>query len=141
MTDASEAHRKVGLDTSVVVRLLTGEPPDQAERAMQLLQDLSARGSKAIISDMVVAETYFALHAHYGIPKRQALRAIRDLLESGEIEPASGGCALDVLRQMERAEQKPGFVDRLIHAQYMRSAQSVASFESAFRKLRGGAVL
>lgn len=141
MADAFDPGRKVGLDTSVVLRLLTGEPPDQAERAMQFLQDLSARGGRAVLSDMVVAETYFALHAHYGVPKREALSGIRSLLESGDVEPSADGCALDVLRQMEHAPQKPGFVDRLIHGQYLRSARNVASFESAFRKLRGGIVL
>jgi predicted nucleic acid-binding protein len=129
------------LDTSVVLRLLTGEPPDQAERAAQFLQELGARGGMAVVSDMVVAESYYALHAHYGVPKREALQGLRGLLESGEFGLAADGCALDVLRQLQNAPQRPGFVDRLIHAQYLCGAQRVASFDEGFRKLRGGTVL
>lgn len=52
----------IGLDTSVVVRLLIGEPVEQAAAARRLL-DEQPRGSCAI-SDMVVGEAYFALRHH-----------------------------------------------------------------------------
>jgi len=137
----SEPSTVVGLDTSVVVRLLAGEPPAQAERALSFLDELRGRGGTPIVSDLVVAESYFALHAHYGVPKREAVRALLDLLESGWASPEPNGSAMEVLRAMVTASQSPGFADRLIHAQYVQAAARVVSFERAFRKLEGTIVL
>ena len=57
---------KAGLDTSVVLRLLLGQPADQAARAVAFLDELSRGGHHAVVSDLVVAEAYFALQHHYG---------------------------------------------------------------------------
>ena len=45
----------VGLDTTVFVRLLIGEPHDQFARAEAYLDELYLRGDEAIVSDLVVA--------------------------------------------------------------------------------------
>ena len=136
-----EPSSTVGLDTSVVVRVLTGEPPAQAERARGFIWELHRRGRRAIVSDLVVAEAYFALHAHYGVPKRKAIEALLALLDAGVVLPEPGGRSVDVLRAMTAASGSPGFVDRLLHAQYLRAAGQVASFERAFRKLPNTVVL
>lgn len=124
---------RVGLDTSVVLRLLVGEPPSQAERAWQSILDANAAGDQAVISDLVVSETYFALQHHYGVPKQLALQQIQALFDSGDISPS--GCAADVLKTPGLATAKPGFVDRMIHADYLRDAGRVLSFEKAASKL------
>ena len=51
----------VGLDTSFVLRLLTGEPGKQTALAVKQLDQMRAEGKLAAVSDLVVAETYFAL--------------------------------------------------------------------------------
>ncbi len=131
----------VGLDTSVVLRLLTGEPPRQARRALEFLHDLHEAERTAHVSDLVVAEAYFALHAHYGVPKREAIAALLEFLQSGAVEPEPQGCAAQALEAASSSSAKPGFADRLIHAQYLRHAARVASFDAAFRKLPGALVL
>ncbi len=47
---------RLGLDTSVVLRLLLGQPEDQTSRAVAFLNGLSRCGHHAVISDLVVAE-------------------------------------------------------------------------------------
>jgi integrase len=74
-----------GLDTSVLLRLLIGTPPAQARKAVQFLDNLFRSGGKACVSDLVVAETYFALQFHYGIAKGDALAGLAALLSTGEI--------------------------------------------------------
>ncbi|MBO7689071.1 MAG: PIN domain-containing protein, partial [Kiritimatiellae bacterium] len=54
-----------GLDTSVVLRLLTGEPPELAARALERYQQGIANGDDFAVSDVVAAETYYALQHHY----------------------------------------------------------------------------
>ena len=130
---------KVGLDTSVVLRLLLGQPADQAQRAVAFLEAVARRGDHAVVSDLVVAEAYFALQYHYDVPKKDALAALRRMLADGEIE--AQGVAIEVLALEGLASAKPGFVDRLIQSAYISSGGSMASFEKAAGKLDSVEVL
>ena len=85
----------VGLDTSLVLRLLLGQPVEQSQRAIAFLEEVARRGDHAVVSDLVVAETYFALQYHYNVPKKEALAALRQMFADGEIE--SQGVAAEVL--------------------------------------------
>ncbi|HEY5961796.1 MAG TPA: PIN domain-containing protein, partial [Polyangiaceae bacterium] len=123
----------VGLDTSVVLRLLVGEPEDQSQKAIAFLEMLARQGKKPVVSDLVVAETYFALQHHYGVPKKDALQALRLMFSEGEI--ASSGAAAEVLVTSGLASAKPGFVDRLIHRAYTDGGGTMATFESSAKKL------
>jgi predicted nucleic acid-binding protein len=72
----------VGLDTSVLVRLLTGEPRELALVALDYLQEREKAGDRVIVSDWVLAEAYYALQHHYGASKRDTLNALGDFLAS-----------------------------------------------------------
>jgi len=128
-----------GLDTSVVLRLLLGQPADQAARAVAFLDELSRRGQHAMITDLVVAEVYFALQHHYGVSKKDALVGLRRLFADGEIKPL--GVAAEVLTVAGTASAKPGFVDRLIHGAYVAAAGEMVTFEKAADKLKSVRVL
>ena len=128
-----------GLDTSVIVRLLVGEPLDQATKANELLDELFLRGEHACVSDIVISEVYFALQYHYNVPKKEALKSIRNMLDSGDV--VSTGVAQEVLQIQNLASAKPGFVDRLILADYCRDSHSMATFEKNSHKLEGVQVL
>lgn len=125
----------VGLDTSVVVRFLIGKPADQYVLAVAQLDAIRAQGKLAAVSDLVVAESYFALQHHFSVSKDDALRALDQFLSSPEI--VSLGEAFDILRQGNLSRAKPGFVDRIIHAQYLRETCQMVSFEKAAAKLPG----
>ncbi len=125
--------RLVGLDTSVVLRLLLGEPIAQAERAVAELNKMRGRGKRGAVSDLVISEAYFALQYHYDVPKQLALDKLREFLESPEIVPL--GEALAILQQEHLAKAKPGFVDRMIHADYLRKTSTMVTFEKASAKL------
>ena len=130
---------KTGLDTSVVLRLLLGQPADQTARAVALLDELSRGGHQAVVSDLVVAEAYFAMQHHYGVSKRDALLGLRRLFSDGEIKPL--GAAAEVLATDRLASAKPGFVDRLIHGAYTTAADEMVTFEKAAAKLKAVRVL
>ncbi len=131
----------VGLDTSVVLRLLTAEPARQADVALAFLKKLKADGRRAVISDLVVSEAYFALQAHYQVPKKAAVRALLDFLKSAFVEKEENGAALESLESIAISSQKPGFVDRMIHARYEKIPAALATFEKASGKLDGVIVL
>ena len=124
---------KTGLDTSVVLRLLTGQPPAQAAKAVALLDQLRRGGHRPVVSDLVVAEASFALQHHYGVGKADALGALRDMFDAGEIDAT--GAAATVLGTPGLSTAKPGFVDRLIHAGYATAGGRMATFERASSRL------
>jgi predicted nucleic acid-binding protein len=129
-----------GLDTSFTIWLLTDDPPDQAARARQSLEQALQRGEKPRVTDLVIVEAYFALQTHYSVPKTEALRALRQLLESGDVEPV--GYALEVMQKTPNlASAKPGFVDRLIHAEIRSQGGQLLTFEKASGRLPGTKVL
>ena len=124
---------RVGLDSSVVVRLLTGEPAPLALGAARRIEAAYAAGASLFVSDLVVAECYFALQYHYGVGKAEALEALRRLFRESPLRPL--GAAGEVLEQPNLATAKPGFVDRLIHSGYRSAAMETWTFEKSAAKL------
>mgnify|MGYP001570505430 CR=1 FL=1 len=125
---------KTGLDTSIVVRLLSGEPRESAAAALRFLLRLKADGGQAVISDLVAAESYYALHHHYGVSKADALAALGKLFAAEGVECV--GEAADVLGTPSLASADPGFVDRIIYQQYLRAGvNEVITLEKAAKKL------
>ena len=68
-TDAYEdARRRYGIDTSVLVRLLTGDPAKDFEYCVGRLRALiDEDGSEIFASNQVVGEAYFAVQHHNGV--------------------------------------------------------------------------
>ncbi|MBN1675770.1 MAG: PIN domain-containing protein [Kiritimatiellae bacterium] len=128
-----------GLDTSVVLRLITGEPEAQALRALRELERILGQGGAVYVSDLVISEAYFALQHHYGVPKKEALSVISRFLVDSGVDAL--GAAPEVLATPGLATAKPGFVDRLIHAEYMRSVKEILTFERGGARLRAVRVL
>ena len=128
-----------GLDTSVVLRLLTGTPTGQAHRALAEVTQRLRSGIRVSVSDLVVSEAYFALQHHYGVPKAEALRLLAAFLTQSGI--TCTGAAAAVLTTPNLATAKPGFVDRLIHADTTRYAGELLKFETATGCLPGVRVL
>ena len=124
-----------GLDTSIVLRLLTGEPHELALRVVNRVMAITHSGGFCSISDLVAVESYFALQHHYKMPKAEALSALAALSEGKGIlfSEAAG----KVLKLKGLAHANPGFADRLIHAGYRQSGQNMLTCERAAASLDG----
>ena len=122
-----------GLDTSVVLRLLTGQPQELASRALARYQEGIANGDSFCVSDIVASETYYAIQHHYGKTKREALSALK-AFSSGEGISFSQNFAASInTPDIHRA--KPGFVDRMLASGYRELGQITLSCEKSFRRL------
>jgi len=129
----------VGIDTSILLRLLVGEPAPEAGAAREFLDEIFAAGDNLAVSDLVVSETYFALQHHYGVPKAKALTFLKMIFESGEI--TSSDHAAEILKTDRLASASPGFVDRLIHANYEKEFGGMVTFEKKASRLSSVRVL
>jgi predicted nucleic-acid-binding protein len=116
----------IGLDTSVVLRLLIGEPEPQAKVARRALEDAFAKREEVVISDLVVSEAYFALQHHYKLGKEEARALLKKMATSGIVilHPESSLPALD---QANGA----GLVDRLIVQGYLGINAKTVTFDRA----------
>ena len=64
------------VDTNILVRHLTGDPPAMAKRATAFL----ANQPELYLSDLIVAETVYVLESFYKAPRDQVANAMRSLI-------------------------------------------------------------
>ena len=56
--------QRIGIDTSVLVRLATGEPPDIHAHCLERLNAMVAGGVDVFASNLVIAESYVTIQRH-----------------------------------------------------------------------------
>ena len=71
------------LDTSIIVRYLTGDPPDLAEEAARIID----KQANLQITDVVLAETAYVLSSIYRIPREVVVDHLILLLQKENIHP------------------------------------------------------
>ena len=127
---------RYGVDTSVVLRVLTGKPESLAAVVRTRLEGLWLYGAVLDVCDLVVSETYFALQHSYRLSKERALNALVKLSVHPGFRLSSH--AIAALQTPNLATAKPGFLDRVIHGTYVTDDESVMlTCEKDARKLAG----
>ena len=125
---------RFGIDTSVLVRLLTGDPSAEFDRGADALRELIETEDAVIrASNQVIGEAYIAVQHHYGVSREEARSGLLDVLQSGLVSPLNGRT---VLTAME-APRSPGLMDRLIADDYARRAVEVLTLDRRRAALRG----
>ena len=124
---------RAAVDTSVVMRLLTGQPLDLAEAARRFMAETEQARAKVFVSNLVVLEAYFACKHHYGMSKEAVLAGLHTLLSMPTfvVHPQ----LLPLLATEGLASSKPGFLDRLIHAEAVTASLPLVTFEKAAARL------
>jgi predicted nucleic acid-binding protein len=112
---------RFGIDTSILVRLATGDPEDGFEYCVRKLTALVERDDAEVFaSNQVIGEAYVALQHHYGVSKRDARAALGSVLRSGLVAPLNGSGVFAALE----ADTGCGLLDRLIANDYRRAELS-----------------
>lgn len=125
---------RYGTDTSVLIRLLTGHPPDEYHRCLRELTRIVEDDHRDIlVSNQVIGEAYIALQHHYGISKLEARQALTQVLTSGLVAPLNGQAALDILS----AQGGAGLLDRLIAEDYSRQVSETLTLDRRMASLPG----
>ena len=125
---------RYGTDTSVLVRLVTGQPIEIYERcARELAALVEKQNAEVLASNQVIGEAYIALQHHYGISKTDARQALGQVLTSGLIGPLNGQAPLLALSESGGA----GLLDRLIADDYSRSVSATLTLDRRMARLPG----
>ena len=64
------------IDTNVLIRHLTGDPPAQAVRATRYLE----RSAELLLPDLILAEVAYVLESYYEVPRVQVAETLRAVL-------------------------------------------------------------
>lgn len=129
---------RYGIDTSVLVRLVTGHPEDAVEYSLSALRTLvEDDGAEIFASNQVIGEAYVAIRHHFGISKLDARAGLLDVLQSGLVAPLSGGSVIAALR----ASGGAGLLDRLITSDYSGAKLSVLTLGKRMAALPGAGLL
>lgn len=121
------------LDANVLLRFLTGDPPELAERAAGLLER-AQRGEVLLrVHTVVVAETVWVLDSFYDYSKEDISRALIPLLEQPALRVEGARTVVRALETM--AAKNVDFADALLAETARSRGEGVASFDRDFRKL------
>lgn len=124
--------QRFGIDTSILMRLLTGDPQREFVRCKQRLTTLiEDDGAEIVASDQVIGEAYVAVQHHYGVSKEDCRAGLAAVLRSGLVAPLSGDATLEILGQTGGA----GLLDRLIAAGYARAGLDILTLDRKLARL------
>ncbi len=81
--------QRYGIDTSVLVRLITSLPEAEFRRCQaELTRMVEQERAELFASNQVIGEAYIAVQHHYGVSKGDALVALTGALTSGFVAPS-----------------------------------------------------
>jgi predicted nucleic acid-binding protein len=118
------------VDTNILVRHLTGDPPEQAARASRFL----AATDELLLADLVVAEVVYVLESFYEVPRARVAELVRAIIAFPAIVVLDAAMLLRALEVYETA--RLDFAEAYLVAQAERSGVgAVASFDKAIDRV------
>lgn len=118
------------LDTNVLVRHLTGQPPGQARRATAFLRG----AGRLLVPDLIIAELVYVLESVYERPRPDVAALVRAVLAFGPVETAD---ELLLLRAVELYEvHRIDFAEAYLAATAEQADGRVASFDRGLDRVK-----
>lgn len=124
---------RLWVDANVVLRFLTGEPAELAEKAARLMARAEGGEVVIVLSALVIAEVIWVLKSFY----RRSLKEIADV-----VIPLMSAVGIEVedrdllIQALELASEKNvDFVDAALALQAARRSEPVCSFDGDFKRL------
>jgi predicted nucleic-acid-binding protein len=118
------------IDTNVLIRHLTGDPPEQAARAACLL----SRAGQLLLPDLIVAEVVYVLESVYKVPRARVAELVRAIVAFPAIEVADEPVLLRALEVYE--VHRLDFADAYLVAEAETSGvNAVVSFDKSIERI------
>jgi len=125
---------RLWIDANVIVRYITGDPPDTARRARRLMERADRGEVVLVISEVVLAEVFWVLRSFYGHPVRRVAEVLADFIRAPGIRvPVSRRTLLRALEMVR--EHGVDIADALLAVHAERAGDRVCSFDRDFAKL------
>jgi predicted nucleic acid-binding protein len=124
------------VDANVILRFLTGDPPDMAQDAASLFQAVEDGHLTLIVDDVVIAEVVWVLQSFYHHPTSDIATALRDFLSQDGIQAEE---KITLIRALTLYETKNiDFADALVATRMQEQGiEHVFSFDKHFDRIPG----
>ena len=118
------------VDTNVLIRHLTGDPPDLAARATAFL----AAADELLLPDLIIAETLYVLESFYEVPIEDLARLVRSIIAFPAIRTIDAALLLRALEVYET--QRIDFAEAyLIASAESAGVNQIASFDRSIERV------
>jgi predicted nucleic-acid-binding protein len=119
------------LETNVLIRHLTGDPPEMATRATAAL----AHGDKLLLTDLVLAECVYVLESFYEIERPRVAELMRSAIAYPSIETVGTATLLRALEvyELERLDFAEAYLVAQAEATGVRQ---VLSFDRSIDRIK-----
>lgn len=121
------------VDANVVLRFLTGDPPDMADKVLELMNRAEKGEIGLRISHLVLAEIIWVLSSFYKHTKSRIADTLVSFLSAGGIYADNSALLIQALNDM--AEKNVDFTDAYLAALARAQEEGVCSFDNDFEKL------
>ena len=125
---------RFGIDTSVLVRLVTGQPDPDFRSCLEALRLIvEDQGGELFASNQVIGEAYVTIQHHYGVSDAETREGLIAVLTSGLVAPSNGHGVISMLEERQGA----GLFDRLIADGYSREGLETLTLDRRMSSLEG----
>ena len=118
------------LDTNVLIRHLTGDPPAQARRATAFLE----RADELLVTDLIVAEVVYVLESFYEVKRPRVAELVRAIIVFPGIIVVDEPLLLRALEvyEVERIDFAEAY---LVASAEASGVETIASFDRAIDRI------
>ena len=124
------------VDANVILRYLTNEPFEQAEKVARLLARVAAGQLTLTIDEIVVAEVVWTLSSYYRMSHSEVVQGLLPILAEDGIVSADKSALLGALALFD--EKNIDFADALLCAHMLQEGDvEIYSFDRHFDRVEG----
>ena len=124
------------IDANIIVRYLTADPPEHAERARELIAKVSTGAAELLLEEVILAEVVWTMSSFYRRGRGEIAGALTELLALAHLTAADKPALQDAVALFGR--RNLDFADALLAAKALRSNDPVIySFDHDFDGITG----
>jgi predicted nucleic-acid-binding protein len=118
------------VDANILIRHLTGDPPDLAARATRFLQE----ADELLLPDLIVAEVVYVLESYYEVPRARVAEITRTILAFDAIRVVDRDLLLRAIEvyQVDHLDFADAY---LVASAEVTGVDAVASFDQAIGRM------
>jgi predicted nucleic acid-binding protein len=123
------------LDTSLLLRFVTGEPEELAKKAFSVFREAEEGRFLLKVHPLVVAEAFYTLVSFYKAEKGEAAETLLALLDRPGVEVPEGDAVFQGIQ--EAGKGGLSFVDAFLLFRSGEKGEGVATLDTRLRKRAG----
>lgn len=130
---------RLWVDANVLVRFLTGEPPELAERSAALMSRAESGEVVLVLPSLIVAEVIWVLKSFYRYSMDEIARVLIPLISAVGVETEDREIMVQAITLAQK--HNVSFIDAALALKAVHHKESVCSFDNDFKRLPAHRVL